>query len=512
MKTIMRKVMGYFLILCVVLSCTHPIMAAPADEEEVVLRVCNWEEYIDEGGWGEDEVIDLESGDIFGENSILDDFSDWYLETYGKRVRVEYSTFGTNEDLYNMLTLGDVYDLVCPSEYMIMKLMADGRLYPLSDSFFDESNENNYYINGVSPYIRDIFDTHEINGESWGKYAAGYMWGVTGFVYNPEVVTYEEASTWHLLDNENYNRQITVKDNVRDTYFAAVGAVKSDLLTDPSFTGSPDYVTRLEDEMNDTSPEMVAAVQEYLQSNKDNFYSFETDSGKADLITGKVVANFQWSGDAVYTLDQAELDDYYLEFAVPVESTNIYFDGWVMLRSGVEGDPEKQQAAEAFINYMSRPDCAIRNMYYIGYTSVIAAPEDGRIFEYAEWCYGAEDDEEDTLDYSVADFFAAEGDDSEDYVITIAADQLRRQMVAAYPSQDILSRACIMTYFDNEVSELTNQMWINVRCYNINRIPVWAWVLAAAVLILAAYLLIKGRKMRLEEYGEVKTVRKAEND
>ena len=305
MKTIMRKVMGYFLILCVVLSCAHPIMAAPADEEEVVLRVCNWEEYIDEGGWGEDEVIDLESGDIFGENSILDDFSDWYLETYGKRVRVEYSTFGTNEDLYNMLTLGDVYDLVCPSEYMIMKLMADGRLYPLSDSFFDESNENNYYINGVSPYIRDIFETHEINGESWGKYAAGYMWGVTGFVYNPEEVTYEDASTWHLLDNENYNRQITVKDNVRDTYFAAVGAVKSDLLTDPSFTGSPDYLTRLEDEMNDTSPEMVAAVQEYLQSNKDNFYSFETDSGKADLITGKVVANFQWSGDAVYTLDQA---------------------------------------------------------------------------------------------------------------------------------------------------------------------------------------------------------------
>ena len=508
----MRKVMGYFLILCVVLSCTHPIMAAPADEEEVVLRVCNWEEYIDEGGWGEDEVIDLESGDIFGENSILDDFSDWYLETYGKRVRVEYSTFGTNEDLYNMLTLGDVYDLVCPSEYMIMKLMADGRLYPLSDSFFDESNENNYYINGVSPYIRDIFETHEINGESWGKYAAGYMWGVTGFVYNPEEVTYEEASTWHLLDNENYNRQITVKDNVRDTYFAAVGAVKSDLLTDPSFTGSPDYLTRLEDEMNDTSPEMVAAVQEYLQSNKDNFYSFETDSGKADLITGKVVANFQWSGDAVYTLDQAELDDYYLEFAVPVESTNIYFDGWVMLRSGVEGDPEKQQAAEAFINFMSRPDCAIRNMYYIGYTSVIAAPEDGRIFEYAEWCYGAEDDEEDTLDYSVADFFAAEGDDPEDYVITIAADQLRRQMVAAYPSQDILSRACIMTYFDNDVSELTNQMWINVRCYNINRIPAWAWILAAAVLVLAAYLLFKGRKMRLEEYGEVKAVRKAEKD
>ena len=95
---------------------------------EVTLRICNWEEYIDLGGWDEEETIDLESGDIIGENSMVEDFEQWYLETYGIRVNVEYSTFGTNEDLYNMLTLGDVYDLVCPSEYMIMKLMAEDAL------------------------------------------------------------------------------------------------------------------------------------------------------------------------------------------------------------------------------------------------------------------------------------------------------------------------------------------------------------------------------------------------
>ena len=88
---------------------------------------------------------------------MVEDFEEWYLETYGIKVNVEYSTFGTNEDLYNMLTLGDEYDLVCPSEYMIMKLMAQGQLVPLSEEFFDTSDENNYYINGVSPYIRSIF-------------------------------------------------------------------------------------------------------------------------------------------------------------------------------------------------------------------------------------------------------------------------------------------------------------------------------------------------------------------
>ena len=363
------------------------VRAAESEEKAVTLRVCNWEEYIDLGDW--DETIDLESGDIIGENSMVEDFEEWYYETYGKRVNVEYSTFGTNEDLYNMLTLGDVYDIVCPSEYMFMKLMAEKMLVPLSDEFFDETDENNYYTRGVSPYIREVFENHEINGESWAKYAAGYMWGITGIVYNPEVVSEEEASTWQILNNPKFKRQVTIKDNVRDSYFAAVGALKHDLLTSPEFRADPNYKQLLEEEMNDVSPETIKTVQDYLQDVKDNAYSFETDSGKADMITGKVVANYQWSGDAVYSLDQAEEDDYILNFAVPEESTNIYFDGWVMLKSGIGDDAEKQHAAEAFINFNSRPDNAIRNMYYIGYTSVIGGGDDTRIFEYADWCYGA---------------------------------------------------------------------------------------------------------------------------
>lgn len=199
-----------------------------------------------------------------------------------------------------MLTLGDKYDLVCPSDYMIMKLMAEEKVVPFSDSFYDTSIEENYYAKGVSPYIRQTFDENEINGESWSKYAAGYMWGVTGILYNPEKITEEEAGTWNILNNPKFARQVTIKDNVRDSYFAALGILKQDELTSEEFINADTYHDDLLRAMNDVSPETIQEVQDLLQDMKDNVYSFETDSGKADMVSGKVLANYQWSGDAVY--------------------------------------------------------------------------------------------------------------------------------------------------------------------------------------------------------------------
>lgn len=472
-------------------------LAEENGKKKVVLRVCNWEEYIDEGDWDEEETIELPSGDIIGENPMIEDFEEWYSETYGVDVKVEYSTFGANEDLYNMLTLGDEFDLVCPSEYMIMKLMAEDSLVPLSDRFFDESVPENYYIRGVSPYIRKVFDEHEIGGEKWSKYAAGYMWGVTGLVYNPAVVSREDASTWKILADRKYRRQVTIKDNVRDSYFAAVGALKSDLLTSEEFLSDPDYAENLEREMNDTSPEMIAQVQDYLQDVKDNVYSFESDAGKADMITGKVVCNYQWSGDGTYTMDQADEDGLELAFTVPVESTNIYFDGWVMLKNGIGEDEEKQRAAEAFINFNSRPDNVIRNMYYIGYTSVISGGEDPRLFEYADYCFGAEDEEEEeTVDYDLGYFFAGEDEETDEYVVSVPESQVDRQISSAYPSPDVMARSAVMEYFDDEQNAAINRMWINVRCYNIRRMPVWGWALTLIVLTaVTALIIIRLRKM-----------------
>ena len=82
--------------LCVLSSVwSLAVNAADSDNgegsKEVTLRICNWEEYIDLGDWDEDETIELDSGDIIGENTMMEDFKEWYYETYGIRVKIEYS-------------------------------------------------------------------------------------------------------------------------------------------------------------------------------------------------------------------------------------------------------------------------------------------------------------------------------------------------------------------------------------------------------------------------------------
>ena len=470
-------------------SVAAPVKVQAAEDNTVTLRVCSWEEYIDEGGWEPEERIELPGGDVFGDKSLVEDFEDWYYQTYGVRVKVEYSTFGTNEELYSQLNLGNVFDLVCPSDYMIMKLMTENRLEPLSDEFFDTENDNNYYVKGLSPYIKQVFDDNEINQEPWSDYAAAYMWGVTGIVYNPDKVTQEEASTWSILNNEKFYRQVTIKDNVRDAYFPTLAILNADTLMDADFRADADYSRKLSDLMNATDIDTINRAEAELKTIRHNVYSFETDSGKADMITGKVLANTQWSGDAVYAMDQAEEDDFILNWAVPEECTNLWFDGWVMLKSGIGADEAKKQAAEAFINYMSKPESAVRNMYYIGYTSAIAGGDSNLVFEYLEDNYGAEEDEEDVIEYPLGYFFSGDNTD-EDYIITAPAEQAHRQLSAQYPTEEVIQRSAVMLYFDEEGNANINQMWINVRCFNLSMISNVQWLIIAIVVVVAVILVI----------------------
>lgn len=436
------------------------------------IRICNWEEYIDLGDWDEEELIELDNGvEILGENSMIEDFEQWYLETYGERVKVEYSNFGTNEDLYNQLNIGDTFDLVCPSEYMIMKLMAEDKLVPYSDAFFDTSNPENYYINGVSPFIRKTFEQNEIQNESWSKYAAGYMWGVTGTVYNPEKITKEEAESIQLYQNPKFAKRLTLKDNVRDTYFVTLSILYADQFLSEDFIQRSDYTEIIGKMMNDVSKPTIGKAQDLLQPIVQNVYSLETDSGKADMISGKVYGSYQWSGDAVYAMDQADEDDFTLKFAVPKECTNLWFDGWVMLKKGIEEDPHKQEVAERFVNFVSKPENAVRNMYYIGYTSVISGGEDDTVFNYVKWNYEEEDGE---VLYPISYFFSEDGKD-ETYQIQCSEEAIDRQLAAQYPSEDVMKRAAVMGYYDERASKDINQMWINVRCFNLNQIPVAVW-------------------------------------
>lgn len=456
---------GLIVILCSFFDNLKIVHADEKSNNVITLRICNWEEYIDD--------------------SIISDFENWYYKKTNQKVKVEYSCFGTNEELYNYLTMGDSYDCVCPSEYMIMKLMAEDMLVPYSDSFFDTNIDENYYIRNVSPYIKNIFDSNEINNEKWSKYAAGYMWGVTGTVYNPKLVDENDVSTFNFYKNTKYAGKITLKDNVRDSYFVALGALYSDKLKSNEFVQSEDYSGRLAAVMNDTDEETIEKSQKLLHEMVENTYSLETDSGKADMVSGKVVANYQWSGDAVYSMDQAEEDGLYLDFAIPDECTNMWFDGWVMLKNAINGDDRKQAAAEGFINFVSRPDNAVKNMYYIGYTSAIAGNEsDDTIYQYLIQCYG---DENGDVSYPVGYFFSGDNDD-EKYMLRTSKEQTHRQLFAQYPPFDVMERSAIMQYFDKEQNKNINQMWIDIRCFDIKKTPIYAWVVVGATVIAAAIL------------------------
>lgn len=167
----------------------------------------------------------------------------------------------------------------------------------------------------------------------------------------------------------------------------------------------------------------------------------------------------------------------------------MYFDGWVMLKSGIKGNADRKHAAQSFINYMSMPESAVRNMYYIGYTSVISGGDSNIVYDYLKWNYEAEDGEEDTIEYPLGYFFSGSNADT-DYILTVPASQITGELSAQYPSQEVMDRSAVMQYFDSEQNSRINRMWINVRCYNIKNVPGWAWILAAAAVavLIAMYV------------------------
>lgn len=462
-----KKIISALLAACLLLPSLL-LFAACRGKYEIVLRVCSWEEYIDEGGEGSygDDFLGL------GKDapSMIDDFEKWYEETYRTSIRVEYSTFGTNEDLYNQLQLakkGD-YDLVCPSEYMIMKLAAEGMLETLDKDQLEIYNEN------VSPYIANVFETGTVtaNGvkHKWSEYAAGYMWGTTGLVYNPDYVTEDDLSQgWEILLDKKYANKVTTKDNVRDSYFVALAiAYKDELLTLDS--SDADYNEKITEILNRTDEETVRKVQNILLDMKKNVYSFETDLGKKDLVTGKIYINFAWSGDAVYAMDLAEEEGVELAYYVPEEGANLFFDGWVMPK-GAQKEP-----AQAFINFLSMPENAVRNMYYIGYTSVIAGNEnDDVVFSYIEDIYGADEGEE-SVPYDLSYFFG------ENAVIETSGDQLSRQLYAQYPPEDVSLRCAVMDYY-GEADARINELWTKVKSETLDAWAIIVICVSVAVIV-----------------------------
>ena len=515
----MKKRIGSIALSALLLFPMLGMLSGCGGEKTVTLRVYNWEEYVDEGGKGsfvydelheEDEtthkVTEIESdivnadymeryeretGRAFNKNGydLIDDFEHWYKTQYGVNVRVEYSTFGTNEDMYNQLKLGNKYDLACPSEYMIMKLASEGMLDPLDESFFDETDENNHYIRNVSRFIQDKFEAGELEvsdsdtgKKHWSDYAAGYMWGTTGLVYNPETVDESDLEQgWNIMCDPKYKGKVTTKDNVRDSYFVALAIrYRKELLAlDPADENYNAMVTEI---MNRRDAETVAEVEKILMDIKRNIFGFETDTGKLDMVKGTISLNFAWSGDAVYAMDGAKDQGVSLNYYMPEESANLFFDGWVIPRDGGRSD-ETRHAAHAFINYLSMPRNAVRNSYYIGYTSVIGGEE---MFEYTDNMYGAEDDDETAVDYDLSYFF---GNDRE-YVISAPEEQLKRQLYAQFPPQQDTLRCAVMDYYGKEADDLINELWTRVKG---EALDAWAIIVlcTAAATAIGSFLIMK---------------------
>ncbi len=293
------------------------------------------------------------------------------------------------------------------------------------------------------------------------------MWGTLGYLYNPRYVDKKDALDWGLLVNPKYKKRVTAKDSVRDCYFAAMGMKTQSKVSNQAFIDQKGYSAKLSAMINNTSEKTVKDVEEILARVKDNVYSFETDSGKADIVSGKVVANLQWSGDAVYSMQQVAEDGIRLEYAVPKASTNLWFDGWCMLKNGIGGDKEKQKAAEAFVNFVSRPDNVVRNMYYVGYTSAIAGGVDTTVYDYVKYMYGA-DEQEKAVDYDLNYFFNKKRSKKNNtYYIKADPQAASGQLYAQYPTEDVLKRSVVMAYFGDKANEDISRMWVDMRCFSI---------------------------------------------
>lgn len=368
----MKKVYG--LILIFILSFVLVGCGSKTDDG-LTLRIYNWQDYMDEG-------LDDEGMKIGP--SVMEEWQAWYKDTYGKDVKIVYHTFETNEVMMNNLKTGKTsYDLICPSEYTIQKMMNLDMVEPFDYDLKDANGnlvmENYKY---VSPYLKKLF-----NSKGWDKYAVPFMWGTMGFIYNPEKVDNEAIKNWSILWDKNYKNKATAKDSVRDTYVVGVMHVYYDELMElksqyekGEITGF-EYNTKLGAIMNRCDDETLKKVEAALKEMKKNLYGFEVDSGKSDIVTGKVAINFAWSGDSVFSMDVAEEENgVYLNYQIPEEGSNVWFDGWVMPKGA------NKELAESFVNYLCKPEIAARNMNYIGYTSSVVGDD---ILDLIDDWYGA---------------------------------------------------------------------------------------------------------------------------
>jgi spermidine/putrescine transport system substrate-binding protein len=421
----MKKILYLVISALMLISCS--------EDRSKILKVYNWADYIDE--------------------ELLGEFEQWYKEQTGEDINIVYQTFDINETMLSKIQLGhEDYDLACPSDYIIERMLRNDLLLPIQKDFGNTPD----YISNISPFIvNNLFNQIDGNGKNANDYAVGYMWGTVGLIYNPKYVPDEEAKTWDVLRNPEYAGKILVKDAFRDVYTSLLISFYIEQVE----AGQKDLQTI----GFDASEESIAKVEEYLNSFKDNVAGWEADFGKDQMTKELAWLNLSWSGDAQWAIDEAAEIGLELKYAIPETGSSVWFDGWVIPKYA-----KNIKAASYFINYMCMPENAVRNMDVSGYVSTIGGEE----------ILQAMSDPESFDPIDVSYFFGEQAD-------SVCVNPVM------YPDRRIMSRCGMM--HDSGTEDLL-KMWSRVKGDSAS---IWTYTLISIVfLALIAALVVKYAKKR----------------
>ncbi len=422
-------------ILYIIVAAAFAFVSCNADEQRMqILKVYNWGDYIDE--------------------DLIPEFEEWYFEQTGEQVEIIYQTFDINEVMLAKIENGEAdFDVVCPSEYIIERMLRNQMLLPiLTPEFVEEINSRDInYFDCVSPYIKEQFALLEApEGIDPNDYSVGYMWGTTGILYNKSYVSEEEASSWSLMFDRRLEDKIFVKDAFRDVYSPILIYAKTLEARANGTLGEDETldIDTIHELMYDSSDESIALVEGYLKRMKELVAGWEADFGKEMMTQEKAWINLMWSGDAVWAIDEASSVDVELGYTVPKEGSVVWFDGWVIPKYA-----RNLRAARYFIDYMCMPENAIRNMDATGYVSVVATEE---VFDALEdLCYA--EPEVSDLSYLFVDRDGNPIEGSE----SVLADPV------LYPDRSVIARCGVMHDSGDRTDKML-EMWSRVKGDNLS--------------------------------------------
>lgn len=277
-------------------------------DQGVSINVHNWGEYISDGSDGGMNVI-REFENLTG-------------------IKVNYSTFATNEELYARLKGGGAaYDVVIPSDYAIARMIHEGMLEPLNL----ENIPNRAFI---SESFRDpAYDPG-------GLYSVPYTWGIVGVIYNKDLVDEQDLGSWDLLWNEKYMGEILMFSNPRDAFAIAL--------------------KKLGYSLNPQEPEQLREATELMKEQKLLVQAYVMDEIFDKMLGGEAAIAPYYAGDAITMMGENES----LGFFVPAEGTNRFVDACAVPKGS-----RNKEAAEMFINFLLEPEVGAANTEYIGYST-----------------------------------------------------------------------------------------------------------------------------------------------